>query len=53
MQIPTQFVKARTWGLGPLTIASPVMMTMAMDGLVRGGPPGGAVIGIVGFDIFR
>ncbi len=24
-QVPTQFVKARSWSLGPLTIRSPVM----------------------------
>jgi hypothetical protein len=29
------------------------MMTMPLDGLVKGGPPGGEVIGIVGYDIFR
>ncbi|GAX78814.1 hypothetical protein CEUSTIGMA_g6251.t1 [Chlamydomonas eustigma] len=50
-KIPAQFIKAKTWSLGPLTIHNPVMMTMDLNGLVRGGP--GEVIGIVGYDIFR
>ncbi|KAL6750622.1 hypothetical protein V8C86DRAFT_2802072 [Haematococcus lacustris] len=52
-KVPSHFVKARSWSLGPLTIHQPVMMTMGLEGLVRGGPPGGTVIGIVGYDIFR
>jgi hypothetical protein len=34
-QVPAQFVRARSWSLGGLTIASPVLMTMAIDGLVK------------------
>jgi len=52
-QVQTQFVRAQTWGLGPLSIHQPVMMTMALDGLVRGGPLDGEVIGITGYDLFR
>lgn len=51
--MPTHFVKAKTWALGPITISQPVMMTMSLDGLVRAAPPGADVIGIVGYDIFR
>lgn len=40
-----------TWSLGPLTISNAVMMTMDLEGLVRGAP--GKVIGIVGYDVFR
>lgn len=53
MQVQTQFVRAHTWALGPIRIQKPVMMTMALDGLVRGGPMDGDVIGIIGYDLFR
>ena len=46
-QVPAKFIKARSWSLGPLTILKPVMMTMDLEGLVRGAP--GNVIGIVGY----
>lgn len=53
VQVQTAFVRAESWGLGPLTILQPIFMTMALDGLVRGGPADGEVIGITGYDIFR
>lgn len=51
LQVPARFIKAASWSLGPLTIRDPVMMTMDLEGLVKGGP--GEVLGIVGFDLFR
>eukprot|EP00983_Pelagomonas_calceolata_P056975 1144870-Pelagomonas_calceolata.AAC.3 len=53
LQVQTQFVRAHTWTLGPISIQQPVMMTMTLDGLVRGGPMDGDVIGITGYDLFR
>ncbi|MEW5300335.1 MAG: hypothetical protein WDW36_003272 [Sanguina aurantia] len=50
-KVAAQFVKVSTWSLGPLTISNAVMMTMDLEGLVRGAP--GKVIGIVGYDVFR
>mmetsp|Transcript_4215 Transcript_4215/g.11372 ORF Transcript_4215/g.11372 Transcript_4215/m.11372 type:complete len:593 (+) Transcript_4215:139-1917(+) len=52
-KVQTQFVRAHTWTLGPISIQQPVMMTMTLDGLVRGGPMDGDVIGITGYDLFR
>ncbi len=51
--MPARFVRARDWSLGPLHISQPVLMTMAVEGLVSGGPEDGKVIGIVGYDVFR
>ncbi|GIL64859.1 hypothetical protein Vafri_18699 [Volvox africanus] len=50
-KVAARFVRIGSWCLGGLCIQQPVLMVMALDGLVRGAP--GEVVGIVGHDLFR
>ncbi|GLI68595.1 hypothetical protein VaNZ11_013065 [Volvox africanus] len=50
-KVAARFVRMSSWSLGGLCIQQPVLMVMALDGLVRGTP--GEVVGIVGHDLFR
>ncbi|GIL98802.1 hypothetical protein Vretimale_3999, partial [Volvox reticuliferus] len=50
-KVAARFVRMSSWCLGGLCIRQPVLMVMALDGLVRGAP--GEVVGIVGHDLFR
>ena len=50
-QVGSRFRRADTLTLGPLTVRRPLLMEMAVSGLVRDAP--GPVVGIIGFDVFR
>jgi predicted aspartyl protease len=50
-KVQGKFRRAGTFQIGPLEVRDAVMMEMRCGGLVTGAP--GAVIGIVGFDVFR
>ena len=45
-RVPCQYRRASSLTVGPLTMARPLFMEMALGGLVRGAP--GPVIGIIG-----
>ncbi|EFJ43093.1 hypothetical protein VOLCADRAFT_96785 [Volvox carteri f. nagariensis] len=49
-KVAARFVRLGSWSLGGLSIRQPVLMVMALEGLVRGAP--GEVVGIVGHDLF-
>ncbi|KAK9832838.1 hypothetical protein WJX81_005582 [Elliptochloris bilobata] len=50
-RVPCRYRRAASLAVGPLTMARPLFMEMALGGLVRGAP--GPVIGIIGYDLFR
>jgi hypothetical protein len=50
-RVGSRFRRAASIAMGPLTVAAPLFMEMAVDGLVRDAP--GPVVGIVGYDVFR
>jgi hypothetical protein len=50
-KVPCRFRRATTLTLGPLEIADPVFMEMALGGIVSGCDD--PVAGIVGFDVFK
>jgi len=45
-RVPCRYRRAASLAVGPLTMARPLFMEMALGGLVRGAP--GPVIGIIG-----